>query len=158
MLNKQWRSNIRELDRQIGNVTAELNGMKENNDYETKVRKIEDLTKLRKTLTSDDETEVSREVIIEIDNQILKLAKELTNLELDQKYLSKMRQLDNLTKVRTQLMDSKAKGSSNSSVPTIISGLISISSILVILKYEERDVITSKAVNIAMSLFGKGRK
>jgi DNA repair exonuclease SbcCD ATPase subunit len=156
MLNKQLKLNIRQLDAQIGEIAEELNGMKENNDYESKVRKIEDLTNLRKALTNDKggETTISKNVIVEIDNQILNLAKKLTDLELDQEYLSKMRQLDNLTKIRGQLMDSMVK---NSSIPTIVSGLISISSILIILKYEEKDLITSKAFNIAMSLFSRGR-
>lgn len=151
MMNRQLKHNIKLLDAHIGRLTRELEGMKENNDYEVKVRKIEDLTKLRNSLVGKDgETVVSKDVIIEVDRQILELARELVDIELDQTYLSKMRQLDDLTKVRNQLMDSKVKGSNS---PAIISGLISISSILIILKYEEKDVITSKAVNIAMSMF-----
>lgn len=156
MLNKQLKLNIKQLDEQIGKITEELNGMKENNDYESKVRKIEDLTNLRKALTGnkEGETVISKDVIVEIDNQILDLAKKLTDLELDQEYLAKMRQLDNLTKIRGQLIESMGN---NSSIPTIVSGLISISSILIILKYEEKDLITSKAFNIAMNLIGRGR-
>lgn len=149
MMNKQLKRNINALDVQIGRLAEELEGMKENNRYEIKVRKIEDLTTLRNAL-KDGDTQVSKDVITEIDGQILELAKELVDIELDNAYLSKMNHLDDLTKIRNQLMENVGK---NSIIPAVTQGVIGISALVIMLKYEEKDVITSKAVSMVMGMF-----
>lgn len=154
MMNKQLKLNIKQLDAQIGKLAKELESMKENNQYEVKVRKIEDLTKLRTALVDKDgQSAVSKDVVDEVDRQILELAKELVNIELDETYLSKTRQLDNMTKIRGQLIEGMVK---NQHSPAIIHGLIQISAMFVLLKYEEKDVIVSKSYDIVKSMF-RGR-
>ena len=151
-MNKQMKLNIKQLDAQIGRLTKELEGMKDDNRYEIKVRKIEDLTTLRTAIVSKDgeQSGVSKEVVEEVDRQILELAKELVDLELNNEYLSKMKQLDDLTKIRTQLNESMIKGSSKD---IIIQGAISVTAMVIMLKYEEKDVITSKAINMVIGMF-----
>lgn len=151
MMNKQLKRNIKLLDAHIGRITQELEGMKENNRYEVKVRKIEDLTTLRTAIVDKEGgSAVSKDVINEVDRQILELAKELYSIELDETYLSKMRQLNELTTVRTQLVEGIVKAQYS---PTIVEGLLKLSAMLVVLKYEEKDVITSKAFDMVKTMF-----
>lgn len=57
--------------------------------------------------------------------------------------------IEKLTELRVQLEDNRV---SKSVKPAIISGLFGIASVALVLKYEETDVITSKAFSMATSM------
>lgn len=65
--------------------------------------------------------------------------------------------LAQLMEVRKLLHEEIKKDSWHSSVDpnTIVSGLVSITSILMILKYEQTDIITTKAMSIFNKMVGK---
>lgn len=88
--------------------------------------------------------------IREIDEQIGKLTKELNDLEYEQAYDMKMNRIKDLTDLRTKLAESREEGSVKG---IVTSGALSIASVLIILKYEEKEIITSKAYSIATSMF-----
>jgi hypothetical protein len=149
MFNKQLKHNIKALDAQIGKLGKEIEELQNDNKYEVKMRTLSDLTDLRSKLTKDKDSDKS-DVVIEIDKQIEELASLIAKVEFDDTYSTKMKQLEELTKVRCLLAESKLKGSYTSE---IITGVASISAILLILKYEQTDILTSKSINIAMKLF-----
>lgn len=68
-----------------------------------------------------------------------------------------MKQIKELTELRTRLAESKVSerlfDKVKLSPDVLVSGAISVASILIILKYEEKDVITSKAFGLATKLF-----
>lgn len=88
--------------------------------------------------------------IKKLDESIGKLMDELSVAVDQEERETIMMNIDDLTKVRAQLSENKVKESYSKEV---VSGIFGISAILIILKYEEKDIITSKAVNIATKLF-----
>lgn len=88
--------------------------------------------------------------IKELDKQIGELAlhikEETTDVKID-KYLKRMEQLIEL---RAKLAESLETGSIKRE---LISGAISVGAICLILKYEEANVITTKALGLATKLF-----
>lgn len=154
MFNKQIRRNIKDLDVQIGKLTKEIEEMTNDNKYEVTMDKLKDLTELRGLLAKGLKEDETSDSLLELDKQIEELAKAIQMLRRDESYSDKMKKLEELTKIRCQLEESKVK---NSVKPVVTSGLLSIASIAIILKYEETDVITSKAMSIATSMF-RGNK
>jgi predicted RNase H-like nuclease (RuvC/YqgF family) len=149
MFNRQLRKNIKSLDAQIGELSRELEGLKKDTKYDVKMRTLSDLVELRSKLVRKDGDEKS-DVVIELDRQIEELARMIEYLESDEVYTAKLHKLDELTKVRCQLSESKTK---ESNIPVILSGVVSISSILIVLKHEEANVITSKAFGMIPKMF-----
>lgn len=89
--------------------------------------------------------------IKDLDLKISKLTNELEELEGDENnYDSKMNKLEKLIELRCKLSESKVN---NSVKPLIVSGLFGLTSVVVVLKYEQTEVITSKAFNMATSMF-----
>lgn len=88
--------------------------------------------------------------IKDLDLQISKLGKEIAETEDPNTTEIKVMRLEELTKVRCLLAESKVK---ESNAPIIISGVIYGVVVLAVLKHEKTDVITSKAMGIALSLF-----
>lgn len=88
--------------------------------------------------------------IKELDLKIGKLSEELEGVEDEGKIMSIMQQLDKLTELRCKLSESKEN---NSIKPVVVSSLFGVASLLIVLKYEEKDVITSKAFNMLPSIF-----
>jgi predicted RNase H-like nuclease (RuvC/YqgF family) len=151
MFNKQLRHNIKSLDTQIGELSKELEGLKKDTKYDTKIRLLGDLIEFRSKLVGKNEKETKSDVIVELDRQIEELTKFIENLESDEVYSAKMEKLEELTSVRCQLAEAKVK---ESNAPAIISGVVGISAILLVLNYEKKDIITSKAMSIATKMFG----
>lgn len=60
-----------------------------------------------------------------------------------------MEKLNKLIELRTKLEENRVKGSVK---PMLISGAFSVASIALVLKYEEANVITSKAFGMATSM------
>lgn len=108
MFNKQLKTNIKQLDLQIGKLSKELSEMEDTGSYEAK---------------------------------------------------AKMEMLKDLTKLRCELADSKVKDKSRAFelVPLLASGAIHLTSVLMVLKHEKTDVITSKVWNTVASPF-RGKK
>lgn len=84
-----------------------------------------------------------------IDLQIGKLIDELGGLEGTEEHKTIVQEIDDLTKIRKELTESKVK---DSNAPAIISGLVGISAILLVLNFEKTDVVTSKAYSMATRL------
>lgn len=85
-----------------------------------------------------------------LDNQIGKLILQYNEEEDEVKRTVLLEEIESLTDIRVDLKTSKVEGS-NSHI--WISGAISIASMLLIMSYEEEDVITTKAWNIATRIF-----
>jgi len=154
MFKKQLNVNIKDLDLQIGKLSKELEKLKKDNKYEATMDKLKTLTELRATLAKSLKDGESNDGVLEMDKQIEELTKRVQHLGRDEAYSDKLNKLEELTKIRCQLAESKEKGSVK---PIVVSGLLSIASVALILKYEETEVITSKAFGMATSLF-KGSK
>ena len=92
--------------------------------------------------------------IKDLDLQIGKLNQELILEEDDDKYNTIIEKIESLTELRCKLSESRVNGSLK---PVVVSGLLGIASVVIVLKYEEADVITSKAFNMATSMFRGGR-
>ena len=88
--------------------------------------------------------------IRDLDNQIGELLSRYEQTEEEIEKTIIFEEIENLTKIRKDLKASKVEGS-NSSV--WVSGAISIATVVLIMKYEERDVIATKAFNIATRIF-----
>ncbi len=158
MFKKQLTVNIEDLDRQIGKLSMELEDMEKDSKYEVTMDKLKILTDLRNSLMKDSketkEVEKSN-AVIEMDKQIEELTRVVEQLRRDDAYSEKLAKLEALTKIRCQLEESKAK---NSIKPLVVSGLLGVTSMLIVLKYEKDNVIiTSKAFNMVTSMF-KGSK
>lgn len=152
MKNRQLKMNIEQLDLRIAKLGTEIEEMGNmNNGYESKMGTLTDLTNLRTQLkkTYGDE---SSDVINELDKQINELVTEVQNYVSKgyEVYQTKLTNLEALTKVRCQLAESGVKGSNS---PALISGLLGIAGILLVLHYEKTDIVTSKAISMATSLF-----
>ena len=149
MFNKQLRQNIGFLDAQIGELTKELEGLKKDTKYDVIIRTLSDLTDLRVKLVKDKDNEKS-DTIVEIDKQIEELTRMVIHLESDEVYTAKVNKLEELVKLRCLLSEAKVK---ESNVPAIISGVVGISAILLVLKHEQAEIITSKAFSMATKMF-----
>jgi predicted RNase H-like nuclease (RuvC/YqgF family) len=150
MFNKQLRNNIKALDLQISELSKEIRELKQTNKYDVKKRTLEDLIELRDKITKGLGEDQTSKAVDELNRQIEEIAMELVKLELDEVYLDKMNRLNDLTKIRYQLSEVKVK---ESNAPIIISGVVSISAIALIMKYEEANIITTKAFGIATKMF-----
>lgn len=150
MFNKQLRNNIKALDAQIGELTKELEGLKKDTKYDVKTRTLGDLIEFRCKLMKGREDKAPSGVVLELDKQIEELTMLIQHIESDEVYTAKAQKLDDLTKIRCQLSDAKVK---ESNAPTIITGLVGLSAIVLVLKHEEANVITSKAFSIATKMF-----
>lgn len=153
MFRRQLANNIEYLDLQIGKITKELEGLKQDTKYDVKMGKLESLVKIRKDLVAGLKDGQTSDAITALDVQIEELIKVIGLLEKDEYYTTKMQKLNDLTKLRTELAESKIKGSH---VPIVISGVLGLTSVIAVLKHEKTDVITSKAFGMAQNLF-RGR-
>lgn len=153
MFKKQLNVNIKDLDVRIGKLNEELEELERDNKYEATMDKLKSLIELRASLTkSFKENELGNvdDSVLEMDKQIEELTKKIGYLGSNTKYTEKLTELEELTKVRCQLAESRVNGSLK---PAIVTGLFGIASIAMVLKYEESEVITSKAFNVATSMF-----
>lgn len=149
MFNKQLRQNIGFLDAQIGELTKELEGLKKDTKYDAKIRMLSDLADLRTKLVKDKDNEKSDTVVV-IDEQIEELTRMVINLESDEVYTAKLNKLEELVKLRGQLSEAKVR---ESNAPAIISLIGSVGAIVLVLKHEQAEIITSKAFSIATKMF-----
>jgi archaellum component FlaC len=150
MFNRQLKKNIVMLDKQIGELSNELNGLMKDTKYDVKMRTLEDLTELRGKLAKGLKDGETSDALVELDKQIEELTMLIINLHSDVAYSEKLKKLEDLTKARCQLSDAKTK---ESNVPAIISGVVGLSAIVLVLKYEEANIITSKAFNMIPKMF-----
>lgn len=154
MFNKQLRINIADIDSQIGVISKEIEEYKRDNKYEVKMEKLQTLIELRSKLGKIEEGEKKSETMIELDKQIEELTKVVAYLEKDDEYSAKLRKLEDLTKIRTQLSEAKVK---ESLAPHLISGAIGLGTVLLVLNYEKTDIIRGQAFGVAMRLFRRGK-
>ena len=150
MFKKQLSVNIKELDEQIAGLNEELKDWNKDSNYDSTMDKLKTLVELRKTLAESLKGNESSEAITEMDMQIKALTKELQTLERDDAYCDKMAKLDELTRIRCELAESQTNGSIKN---VVVSGVLGIASVAIVLKYEEKDVITSKAFSMIPSVF-----
>jgi polyribonucleotide nucleotidyltransferase len=151
MFNRQLRHNIKSLDLQIGELSKELEGLKKDTNYDSKIRTLSDLTDLRNKLAKDEKIKISEDVFAEMDRQIEELTMLVGNLESDEVYTAKVHKLEDLIKARCQLSEAKVN---ESNAPAIIGLVGGFSAIALVLYYEKTDIITSKAISIATKMFG----
>lgn len=147
-MSRQLKHNIQQLDLRIGEISKQIREHEKTNGYENVLSTLTDLIKLRSQLAKayDD----SSEVVEELDRQIEELTVSVTTIERSGDYESKVKHLEELSKVRCQLAESLAK---QSNAPAIISGLFGVSAVLLVLHYEKTEIVTSKAFGLATSLF-----
>lgn len=150
MFNKQLRNNISKLDAQIGKLSEELDGLKKDTKYDVKMRTLGDLIDLRCKLTQNQKDGKLSDTVVELDRQIEELTMIINKVESDEVYSAKLKKLEDLTAIRCKLSEAKVK---ESNVPAIISGVVGISTVLLVLKHEKADIITSKAFGIATKMF-----
>lgn len=156
MFNKQLTTNIAEIDAQIGALSKEIEEQKKDVKYEVKMEKLQALAELRCKLGKV-EGENMVDTVVELDKQIEELTKVVSHLESDGSYSEKLKKLEDLTKIRTQLAESRAKESIvNQILPHAITGALGICTVMMVLKYEKTDVITGQAFGLATKLF-RGR-
>jgi hypothetical protein len=150
MFGRQLRQNIGALDVQIGRLSKELEGLRKDTKYDVKMKTLMDLTELRSRLAKSKDDKESSDVIVGLDKQIEELTSLIENLGSDEAYTAKIKKLEDLTKIRCQLAEAKVK---ESNAPAIISGVVGISAIVLVLRYEKAEVITSKAFSMATKMF-----
>ncbi len=150
MFNRQLKHNIKALDLEIGKLSKEVEGLKKDTKYEAKMRTLIDLTELRCKLAKDQGEGTKSDVVAELDKQIEELAMLVAKLEFDEVYSAKLKKLEDLTKIRAELSECKVN---ESNAPAIISGVIGISAVLLVLKHEQTEIITSKAFGMLPKLF-----
>lgn len=85
-----------------------------------------------------------------LDNKIGKLILQYNEEEDEVKRTVLLEEMEALKDIRIDLKTSRVEGSNSH---LWISGAISIASILLVMNYEEEDVITTKAWNIATRIF-----
>lgn len=86
----------------------------------------------------------------ELDNQIGELLTDYEGCKEESRRSALMNEIKELTDIREKLKASRETGSNSH---LWVSGTISIATILLVMKYEETNVITSKAYNIATRIF-----
>lgn len=151
---KQLNVNIVQLDLQISKLSDELNKMEKDNKYEATMDKLKNLTELRATLAKSLKDNEKSDAVVEMDKQIEELTVMLTHMCRNEEYSDKLAKLEELTKVRCQLAESKVNASVK---PIVVSGVLSIASLAIVLKYEEKEVITSKAYDMVKGMFRGGK-
>lgn len=151
---KQLNVNIEQLDLQIGKLSEELEALKKDSKYESTIDKLKHLTELRAGLAKSLKENETSEAVMQMDKQIEELTLMLSNMGRNEEYSDKLHTLEELTKVRCQLAESKVNASVK---PIMVSGLLSIASVVIVLKYEETEVITSKAFDMAKGIFKGGK-
>lgn len=150
MFNRQLKQNIKALDLEIGKLSKEVEGLKKDTKYEVKMRTLTDLTDLRCKLAKDQKDGKLSDVVIELDKQIEELAMMIAKIEVDEVYDRKLKKLEDLTKIRGELSECKVN---ESNAPAVITGVLGMTTVLMVLKHEKTDIITSKAFNIATKWF-----
>lgn len=85
-----------------------------------------------------------------LDNKIGKLILQYNEEEDEVKRTVLLEEMEALKDIRIDLKTSRVEGSNSH---LWVSGVVSIASILLIMNYEEEDVITTKAWNIATRIF-----
>lgn len=150
-MNRQLTLNIKQLDLLIAKLSTQIKEQGNGNGYESKVGTLTDLINLRSQLVKAYNNE-SSDVIVELDRQIEELTIEVT-IEARSGHQANIKKLEELTKIRSQLAESKVN---QSHAPALISGLFGISAVLLVLNYEKADIVTSKAFSLATGLF-RGR-
>ena len=94
-----------------------------------------------------------KEALKAIDVQLQTLSLELASLSAqDDNYEKVTGQIETLVDIREELRGRKFEPVK---LDTIISGVVSIASVLLITKHEKVDIITSKAFTIATKLIGR---
>lgn len=88
-----------------------------------------------------------------LDSKIAKVTEELHKSEDKDETDELMAVLEELVGIRDKMSETLSRESHSKD---IIAGVIGVSSILIVLKYEKADVITSKAFGMATQLFKKG--
>lgn len=157
MFNLKLRRNIKMLDVQIGELSAEIQGLIKDTKYESKMKSLDELVELRSKLAKSIKEGETSNSLIELDKQIEEHVMVISKLQDDSIYSEKMKKLEELTKTRCQLTDAKTKESILPVIlPSLVTGAIGIISMAMVLKYEESDVITSKAFGMVSSIF-RGR-
>jgi hypothetical protein len=155
MFNKQLKINIADIDTQIGVLSKEIEKHKRDNKYEVKMDKLKALTELRAQLGKTiEEGKPKSDAIIKLDEEIEELVQVIMHLEKDETYSEQLKKLEDLTKIRTQLSETKVR---ESIAPQLLSGALSIGAVALVLKYEKTEIITGQAFGVAMRLFGRGR-
>lgn len=95
-----------------------------------------------------------KKAIHELDLQILCLEEKLSTFYLDydnqDDYDKTVAKLKELIELRNKLSETKVN---ESITPQVVSGLIGIASIILVLKFEKTEVITSKAFGMAGKMF-----
>lgn len=91
-----------------------------------------------------------RHNVKDLDNKIGELLELYGSTEDEAKLAELMDEIKDLTDIRSKLKASKVEGSNSS---LWVSGALSIATVVLIMKYEETDIITSKAFNIATRIF-----
>lgn len=153
MFNK-LNGNIKNLDLEIRKISEELEEMPGLSEYEATIERLKDLTELRSDLADSLEDGDSRESLTLIDNQIKIQLVKLKGLDRGSDYADKLKTLDELSKIRGQLNSSKGNETLKSS---LLSGAMSLTSLVMILKHEETNVITTKAYDIFRGAFRGGK-
>ena len=88
-----------------------------------------------------------------MDRQIGELTEKLKGFEDAVEYETTMTKVEDLTKVRCQLAESRTLGSN---AKEWIAGSLGFATTVLVLKHEKTDVITSKAFGLASKLFRRG--
>lgn len=88
--------------------------------------------------------------IKDLDNQIGELLSKYEGTEGEVERTVIMEEIGTLTNIRLELKASQVEGS-NSAI--WVSGALSIATVVLIMKYEQTDVIATKAFNIATRIF-----
>lgn len=88
-----------------------------------------------------------------LDIEISKVSLLLSKTEDGDKYEKIHSKLGDLIKLRCELAESRVK---ESNTPMIVSGLVQVSTVLLVLHYEKTDIITSKVFGMATKLFKEG--
>lgn len=92
--------------------------------------------------------------IKDLDDKIGKLNEELENALTQEEYETIINKLESLVTLRCKLASSRDENSVKS---VVVGGLLSVASLVVVLQFEDENVITTKAFNMIPSLF-KGSK
>lgn len=96
---------------------------------------------------------IKRQVTVnieELDKKIGVLNKELDAAETYEDYETIMTKLESLTDLRCKLATSRVENSTKS---VIVGGLLSVASLVVVLQYENENVITTKAFGMLPNMF-----
>lgn len=150
IFSRQNQRNIEDLDFQIAYLSKDIAKQQIDCGYEATMGKLVALTDLRVKLSESLKDKEYSDSIYELDEQINTLIKSVKSLERDDVYLAKMKKLEDLVKIRIDLMDSKVKASI---APYLIQGAIGLFGMVLVLRYEKTEIVTSKAFGLVTRLF-----